>query len=111
VFPFHKSIEAHQIAGWAILAFSAVHTAAYLGLWFFERSLFASKVYANAWIVGLALVGVAGTAVALGRPHPLPQRLGRAAELRGNGADGRPLRRVLPARLADQANRPLPDLR
>src|SRR3712207_5354214 len=33
--------------------------------------------------------------VALGLPHPLPQRLGRAADLAGDRADRRPLRCVV----------------
>lgn len=44
-------------------------------------------------------------------PHPLAQRFGGTAQLSGDGADDHPPRRALVGRLADQAFRPLPDLR
>src|SRR5215213_1411148 len=49
--------------------------------------------------------------VALGLPIPLAQCLGRAADLRRDRADGRPLRGVVAPVFQDHPHRPLPDLR
>lgn len=49
--------------------------------------------------------------VALDPADPGPQRLGRAADLLGNGVDGRPLRLVFARTLQYQAHRPLAHLR
>lgn len=44
-------------------------------------------------------------------PHPVPQRLGRAADLAGNGFDGRPLRQALILGLEDHTHAKLDNLR
>src|SRR5690606_30836364 len=46
--------------------------------------------------------------ITLGLPHPIPQRLTRAADLFGNRLDGSPLRGVLALVLEHHPNRPLP---
>src|SRR5690606_38145996 len=48
--------------------------------------------------------------ITLGLPHPIPQRLTRAADLFGNRLDGSPLRGVLALVLEHHPNRPLPHL-
>src|SRR5437016_3790546 len=50
-------------------------------------------------------------AITLGLPHPAPQRLGRAPDLRGDRGDRRPLRRVLRGVLEHHPHRALPHLR
>lgn len=52
----------------------------------------------------------ATTCVALGLPHPLPQRLRRAADLARDRSDRRPLRFVVALVLQDHPHRPLPHL-
>ncbi|MBK6808180.1 MAG: ferric reductase-like transmembrane domain-containing protein [Sandaracinaceae bacterium] len=42
VFPLHQALEAHAIAGVAVLGFSVVHTLAYIGLTFTHPALVAS---------------------------------------------------------------------
>lgn len=61
----------------------------------------------------LLLAGDSGAPalVALGLPHPAPQRLRRAADLRCDRTNRCPLRAMLGLVLEDQPKRPLPDFR
>ncbi|MEQ1505395.1 MAG: ferric reductase-like transmembrane domain-containing protein [Myxococcota bacterium] len=56
VLALHAAIEAHAWAGVAILAFSAVHVAAYLGLWWAETDLFRAVARPVPLWTGIALV-------------------------------------------------------
>jgi hypothetical protein len=51
------------------------------------------------------------TSVALGLPHPLPERLSGAADLGRDRADRGPLRRMIAPVLQHHPHRPLPHLR
>ena len=66
--------------------------------------------FARQLFQALALVGrqaAAHARIALGLPHSLPQRFGRAAQLARDRRDRGPLRRVLGSVLADHPNGPL----
>lgn len=54
--PFHKAVEAHVIAGVAVLVFSVVHVVAYVGLALTESELLRTVASPAALITGIALV-------------------------------------------------------
>src|SRR5437773_478282 len=69
---------------------------------------FALPVFQSLALVGRQAAALPG--VALGLPHPPPQRLRRASQLASDGRDRSPLRRVLRAVLSDHPDRALSDL-